>query len=84
MKRLIIGGLTSLALVAAPTIAAAQQVPAPAPTYEQGAQLSDDECDDDDEKCKGILWWLVGGAIALIIIYFAFIKDDDDNEPESP
>ena len=79
LLRKALGSLTAAAIVLAPTAAAAQQAPAPAATYETGAQLGD----DGDFP---LIWIFAAGGVA-ILIYFLLIKgddDDDDNEEELP
>lgn len=73
------GALTAVAIVMAPTMAAAQQAPAPAATYETGAsQLSD----DGDFP----LIWIIGGIGLAVLLYFLLKGDDDDDVdlPTSP
>lgn len=74
LLRKALGSLTAAAIILAPTAAAAQQAPLPAPTIETGAQLGD----DDDFP---LIWIFAAGGIA-ILIYFLLIKGDDDDEEE--
>lgn len=81
LLRKLTGALTAAAIVLAPTVAVAQQAPAPMPSHESGLQLQDDDDDDDD----GALIWLLGAGGIALLIYFVFIKGgNDDDEPESP
>ena len=79
LLRKFAGALTAAAIVMAPTMAVAQQAPAPAATYESGAsQLSD----DDDFP----LIWVIGGIGLAVLLYFLLKGNDDDGEeiPTSP
>lgn len=80
LLRRFAGALTAVAIVMAPTMAVAQQAPAPAATYETGAaQLADD---DDDFP----LIWILGGIGLAVLLYFLLKgdKDDDEELPTSP
>jgi hypothetical protein len=77
----IVAATASLALMVAPTVAAAQASQVN-PSYEQAAGL---QLGDDDDDGTGIFWIFgVGIAIGLAIWLLTKGDDDDNDAPVSP
>jgi hypothetical protein len=65
----------SIALMAAPTVAAAQTAAIPATESVSGMQVSDED---------GPNWFVLLGAGVAVILLILVLVDDDDDAPASP
>jgi hypothetical protein len=71
----LIAATASLALMAAPTVVAAQTTALPATESVSGMQISDED---------GPNWFVLIGAGIAIVLLILVLVDDDDDAPASP